>query len=104
MPILWKLPSLSFPRNKEGIRTRTKDQEDNKRRKVIMNVKDLKIKDDLILCVNCNTPASWKLSKEIGWVGCAPCITGEAKSFDAFDLIPKESKDKFIKEFNKNES
>jgi hypothetical protein len=45
----------------------------------------------LVLCDNCDTPASESLSLELGWTACAPCVTGEAKSFDAGDLIPTKS-------------
>ena len=41
----------------------------------------------LVLCENCDTPASLSLSQIVGWVGCSPCITGEADSFDDEDLI-----------------
>lgn len=41
----------------------------------------------LVLCENCDTPASLSLSQEIGWIGCSPCITGEADSFDDEDLV-----------------
>jgi hypothetical protein len=44
----------------------------------------------LVLCDNCDTPASRSLSKACGWIGCGPCITGEAKSFDPKDLIAVE--------------
>lgn len=41
----------------------------------------------LLLCNNCESPASALMTIAIGWVGCAPCITGEADSFDEEDLI-----------------
>jgi hypothetical protein len=50
-------------------------------------MKKLRIKSGLVLCENCDNPASRSLSKEVGWVGCAPCITGESDSFDPEDLI-----------------
>lgn len=46
-----------------------------------------RIKDGLVLCDNCDTPASKSLSRELSWTACAPCVWGEAKSFDGKDLI-----------------
>jgi hypothetical protein len=46
----------------------------------------------LLLCTNCGTPASASLSVAVGWIGCAPCITGEARSFNDEDLILEEEK------------
>lgn len=44
--------------------------------------------DGLLLCGNgCGTPASASLSVAVGWIGCGPCITGEADSFDDEDLV-----------------
>ena len=65
-----------------------------------MKKQELRIKDELVLCENCDTPASWKFSVNCGWVGCAPCMTGEASSFDTDDLITKEAIDDFLKELN----
>ena len=48
------------------------------------------IKDGLVTCDNCDTPASASISKHIGWTACAPCATGEADSFDSADLISVE--------------
>lgn len=55
----------------------------------------------LVLCQNCDTPASFSLSVEVGWIGCAPCILGESSFFDDGDLIPtdKRSIDYFLSEF-----
>jgi hypothetical protein len=51
------------------------------------------VKNGLLLCTNyCNTPASASLSVAVGWIGCAPCITGEAGSFDEEDLILEEAR------------
>lgn len=48
--------------------------------------------DGLLLCGNlCGTPASASLSIAVGWIGCGPCITGEADSFDDEDLILEEA-------------
>jgi hypothetical protein len=46
--------------------------------------------DGLLLCANCQTPASASMSIAVGWIGCGPCITGEAASFDDGDLVLKE--------------
>lgn len=45
----------------------------------------------LLLCGNCGSmPASASLSVAVGWVGCGPCVTGEAASFDDGDLVLEE--------------
>jgi hypothetical protein len=44
----------------------------------------------LLLCTNCGSPASASMSVAVGWIGCAPCITGEAESFDDGDLVLEE--------------
>ena len=66
-----------------------------------MNKKELRIKNKLVLCEHCDTPASWKGSVAVGWIGCMPCIQGEADSFDSSDLITERYADDFLKEFNK---
>ncbi|MFA5128538.1 MAG: hypothetical protein WC445_01075 [Patescibacteria group bacterium] len=68
-----------------------------------MTEQELRKDKNLVLCSHCDTPASWDLSCEAGWVGCAPCITGEAASFDPGDLIAadKDCTDSFLEEFNK---
>lgn len=50
-----------------------------------------RIKDGLVLCDNCNTPASMDLSLRMSWTCCAPCVWGESYSFDPDDLIRVES-------------
>jgi hypothetical protein len=45
----------------------------------------------LLRCSNCGTPASASLSVVVGWIGCAPCITGEASSYDDDDLVLQNS-------------
>jgi hypothetical protein len=45
----------------------------------------------LLLCTNCGAPASASLSVAVGWIGCAPCVTGRAASFDDEDLILEEA-------------
>jgi hypothetical protein len=46
-----------------------------------------RIRDGLVLCDNCDTPASASISQAVGWTSCAPCTFGEADSFDETDLI-----------------
>jgi hypothetical protein len=47
--------------------------------------------NELLLCGNCGSmPASASMSIAVGWIGCAPCITGEADSFDDEDLVLEE--------------
>ena len=60
----------------------------------------MKVRDNgnLVLCDNCDTPASWEMSVKLGWIGCMPCITGEADSFDDSDLIALEYKKQFVEE------
>jgi len=50
-----------------------------------------RVKDGLVLCDICDNPASRELSQKVGWTACAacaPCVWGEADSFDPKDLIP----------------
>ena len=65
-----------------------------------MKEKNLRKNKHLVLCNNCDTPASWEMSIACGWIGCSPCIIGESKSFDPEDLIALECIDDFLKEFN----
>lgn len=46
-----------------------------------------RIKDGFVLCDNCNTPADKQLSQKLDWTACAPCVFGEADSFDTEELI-----------------
>lgn len=46
-----------------------------------------RVKDGLVICENCDTPASRELSQKLHWTCCAPCVWGEAGSFDDKDLI-----------------
>jgi hypothetical protein len=56
--------------------------------KIIERAKRMKrIKDGLVLCDNCDTPASRSLSLLLSWTACEPCVWGEADSYDAADLI-----------------
>jgi len=50
-----------------------------------------RIRDGLALCDNCDTPASRELSIALSWTACAPCVSGEADSFDPADLISTEA-------------
>jgi hypothetical protein len=63
----------------------------------------VRIIDDLVTCENCDNPASKSLSKEVGWIGCAPCITGESKSFDSDDLVSANGGEwqSFVDDINK---
>lgn len=49
--------------------------------------KNRRIGNGLVLCDNCDNPASRTLSMALSWTACAPCVFGEADSFDAKDLI-----------------
>lgn len=46
-----------------------------------------RIKGGLVLCDNCDTPASKEWSQSLSWTACAPCATGISADFDANDLI-----------------
>jgi hypothetical protein len=50
-----------------------------------------RVQNNLVLCDNCDTPASEEYSKVCGWTGCAPCITGEADTLDPDDFITVEA-------------
>jgi hypothetical protein len=49
--------------------------------------KNGRIRDGLLLCDNCDTPASLSLSRALHWTACGPCATGEADSLDPADFI-----------------
>lgn len=49
-----------------------------------------RIGDGLVLCENCDTPADKGLSTNLSWTACAPCVWGEAASFDPDNLITVE--------------
>ena len=66
-----------------------------------MKKEDLKIENKLVMCSNCGNFASWENSINVGWIGCSPCIIGEADSFDSNDLIAESCIDDFLKKFNK---
>lgn len=46
-----------------------------------------RIRHGLVLCDNCENPASLSLSLDMSWTCCAPCVWGEADSFDPEDVI-----------------
>ena len=46
-----------------------------------------RIEDGLVLCDNCDNPASRELSIALDWTACGPCATGEADSLNADDFI-----------------
>jgi hypothetical protein len=48
------------------------------------------VKDGLVICENCDAPASLSGSMAVGWTGCGPCIFGEANSLDPEDFIAAE--------------
>lgn len=50
-----------------------------------------RIRDGLVICDNCDTPASRELSLALSWTCCAPCALGEADAFDDSDLISVEA-------------
>lgn len=51
--------------------------------KLIARARRMKaIKNDLVVCDHCDTPADGELSLQVGWTGCGPCITGEADTLD----------------------
>jgi len=51
-----------------------------------------RFENGLLICTNCETPASATLSVAVGWIACAPCVTGRASSFNDEDLILEEIK------------
>lgn len=63
---------------------------------------DLRKNGDLILCDKCDNSADWTYSIEVGWVGCAACITGISDEFDDGDLIVNDTRIvvDFLREFN----
>jgi len=46
-----------------------------------------RIRAGLVLCDNCDNPASKELSQALHWTACAPCVWGEADSLDPSDFI-----------------
>ena len=57
----------------------------------------------LVLCDNCDNPASESFSKEVGWFGCAACVTGESQALidqiEEGDFILPEDKKKIKSTF-----
>lgn len=57
-------------------------------KKIIKRARRMKnIRDGLVLCDNCDNPASRGLSTSLSWTACAPCVWGEADSLDSSDFI-----------------
>ena len=54
--------------------------------------KNGRVRDGLVLCENCDNPASKDLSQSLYWTACAPCVWGEADSLDDKDFIAVEGK------------
>lgn len=46
-----------------------------------------RIREGLVLCDNCDSPASKRLSLKLSWTACAPCVWGDADSIDPNDFI-----------------
>ena len=46
-----------------------------------------RVRDGLVLCENCDNPASKSDSLELSWTGCAPCIYGDSDMFNPEDTI-----------------
>ena len=53
---------------------------------------DMRHRDGLVLCDNCDNPASAKLTKALRWRCCAACVYGEAdalrEQLEDGDTIP----------------
>jgi hypothetical protein len=62
------------------------------RRIITRAIRTKRVKDGLVLCDVCDTPASKSLSLALSWTCCAPCVWGEAGSFDETDLIYVEGR------------
>ncbi len=59
--------------------------------KIIARAKRMgRVRDGLVLCDNCDNPASRKYSQALSWTGCGPCVTGEAAELDPADFIAVE--------------
>lgn len=46
-----------------------------------------RLQNGVVLCDNCDTPASRSASLAMSWVGCAACMFGEADAIDPKDFI-----------------
>lgn len=46
-----------------------------------------RIKDNLVLCDNCDNPALKSAALKMSWVGCGPCYFGESDALDLNDII-----------------
>lgn len=70
------------------VKTRTPQQIAKRIRYIIGRAYRMgKVRDGVVICDNCETPASRSLSMDLGWTACAPCVWGEADSFDEEDTI-----------------
>jgi hypothetical protein len=49
-----------------------------------------RIAGGLVLCDNCDSPASREYSLALTWTCCGPCATGEAATLDPEDFINAE--------------
>lgn len=67
------------------------ETKEDKLKRIIATAKHRRVANNLVLCENCDNPASLSLSLELSWTACAPCVWGEADSLDAADLIAVES-------------
>ena len=45
-----------------------------------------RIRDGLVLCENCDTPAD-NVSLKLGWLGCGACVYGSAAEIDPAEFI-----------------
>ena len=50
-----------------------------------------RVRDGMVLCENCDTPASKKYSTALSWNCCGGCATGEAAEIDPCDFIVVET-------------
>lgn len=55
-----------------------------------------RVKGGLVLCGDCDNPASKTASLQFSRLVCAPCAYGEADSFDDSDLIAVAGKKKSV--------
>jgi len=46
-----------------------------------------RVRDGLVLCENCDTPASTIYSTALSWTACGGCATGESAEVDPSDFI-----------------
>lgn len=64
-----------------------------KRERIIARARKMgRIRDGLVLCDVCDTPASADASEALYWTACAPCAWGESDALDENDFIAVEPK------------